>query len=418
LLDATIRRLERRAATNNETRRAFDRVLRRVGVGSSQRLHRILRLRNAPTPSQQATLPGSPPGGPVGVVPDGSPAYLTVESVVHDRASGVPPSRPYHPLSAKNHNLFAAPYGDAADTMMDAGGGPPGVRLRTAGRALIAAESMSNASVRESRRELRRSVSESVDVVRVRARRVVRNETSLTRSDARVAVAEGIGRWDGVGRRAVAASNGSLVAAIAAAADARASDPDPRRRDRLETRLEAAIVSARRSGAVTVAEIPVNETVTRVKRRAIERAASAAGDRAASAYLKGPLGSVPAGLPVAPVPGYWYATVNVWNVSVRGAYARFTLRTRRGAPVTTPGAAVQYVRDGSTVRLDVDGDGETERLGRDERVAFETGTIVAVAVPPYRSGVGDVDGNADERAGTWPRPGCTSWEETDCRESE
>ena len=418
LLDATVRRLERRAADHNETRRALNTVLRRVGVGSTERLHRILRLRNAPTPPEQASLPGSPPGGPVGVVPDGSPAYLTVASVSHDRASGVPPSRPYHPLSAKNLNLFAAPYGDAADAMVDAGGGPSGVRLRTAGRVLVAAESASNASARESRRDLQSSVSDSVDIVRTRARRVVRNETRLTRLEARAAVAEGVARWDGAGRRALAASNGSLAAAIATAADARASEPDPGRRDRLKTRLDAAIVATRRLEAVTVAETRVNETVAQVQRRAIERTASAAGDRVKSTYLNGSLGRVASGLPVAPVPGYWYATVNVWDVRVRGAYARFTLRTRRGTSATTPGASVQYVRDGSTVRLDVDGDGETERLGRDERIAFETGTVVAVAVPPYRGGVGDVDGNADERAGTWPRPGCTSWKRTACRDAE
>jgi len=415
LVDETIARLERRAANHDETRRAFDRALRRVGLGSSRSLHRILRLRSTPTPSRRASLPGSPPGGPVGVVPDGSPAYLTVASVGHDRASGVPPSRPYHPLSAKNLNLFAAPYGDAADAVSEAGvGEPSGVRLRTAARALIASES-SNASVHESRRELRASVSDSVGVVRTHALRAVRNETRLTRPEARAAVAEGVARWDSPGRRALAASNGTLAESIAVAADARSSDPVG---DRLEMRLDAAIVSARRTSAATVAEATVNETLAQVRERAVERAASAATDRIASRRLNGTLGRVAAGLPVAPVPGYWYATVNVWDVSVRGAYARFTLRTGRGTPATTPGAAMRYVRDGSTVRLDVDGDGTKERLGRDERVSFETGTVVAVAVPPYRGGVGDVDGNADERAGTWPRPGCTSWQPEACPDSE
>jgi hypothetical protein len=138
----------------------------------------------------------------------------------------------------------------------------------------------------------------------------------------------------------------------------------------------------------------------------------------AAMMLLSQVGTVAAGLPVAPVPGYWYATVNVWDVSVRGAYARFTLRTDRGAPATTPGAAIRYVRDGSTVGLDVDGDGTSEPLGHDERVDFETRTVVAVAVPPYRGGVGDVNGNADERAGTWPRPGCTSWHAAACPDSE
>ncbi|AXG06502.1 hypothetical protein DU500_08750 [Haloplanus rubicundus] len=419
LLDETIRRLERRSANHNETQRAFDAVLHRVGVGSTERLHDIFRLRNTPTPIRQTSLPGSPPGGPVVVVPDGSPAYLTVTSVSHDRASGVPPSRPYHPLSAKNTNLFTVPYGDAADATVEQGvGGPTGVRLRTAGHTLIASESISNGSTPESRRRLRESVDVSMAVIRARARRIVRNETQLTRSAARAAVDEGVARWDGTGRRALAASNGSLAAAIAAAADARASDPSERRRERLETRLDAAFVAVRRTAAARTAETAVNETLTRVRERATERAISEASDRVRSRYLNGSFGRVAAGLPVAPVPGYWYATVNVWDVSVRGAYARFTLRTRRGAPASTPGAAVRYVRDGSAVRLDVDGDGAPERLGHDERVAFETGTVVAVAVPAYRGGVGDVDGNADERAGTWPEPRCTSWEASACRDSE
>ncbi|MFB6256758.1 MAG: hypothetical protein ABEH58_08570 [Haloplanus sp.] len=419
LVNGTIRQLERRAANHNETRRTFDAALNRVGVRSSRTLHRILRLRSTPTPARRANLSGSPPGGPVGVVPDGSPAYLTVASVGHDRAAGVPPSRPYHPLAARNLNVFAVPYGDAADVVAGAvSDRSPRVRLRTAARTLMIAESAASESVREPRRNLRESVSDSVSVVRTRTRRVVRNETRLTRSETRAAVAEGFAHWDGVGRRALAATNGSLARAIATAADERSADPDPGRRARLNGRLETAIVTARRTSAVTVAEAPVNETLTQVRTRATKRAAAEAGSRLKSRYTNGSLGEVTAGLPVAPMPGYWYATVNVWDVTVRGAYARFSLRTRRGAPPTTPGGTMRYVRDGSTVRLDADGDGTTERLGRDERVAFETGTVVAVAVPAGGGGVGDVDGNTDERAGTWPRPGCTSWNGTACPDSE
>jgi len=418
LLDATIERLERRSSRHNATREAFDVALREVGLGSSRQLHEILERRTTPVPSRRATLPGSPPGGPVGIVPDGSPAYLTVGSVTHDRASGIPPSRSYHPLAAKNVNLFAVPYGDAADAVTESKiDGASGVRLRTAAQVLVATESMSNASVREARRPLRESVSSSVGVIRTRASRVVRNETALARSEAWRAVAEGVGRWERPERQALAAANGSLAAAIATAADARAPGHDPNRVDRLETQLDAAIVDARQTPAVTVGEGLVQEALTRGRDRAVDRVVTAASTRLDRSRLKKRLGAIPSGLPVAPVPGYWYATVNVWQVHVRGAYARFTLRTARGAPPSEPGAAVQYVRDGSVVRLDVDGDGEPERLGRDERVAFETKTVVAVAVPPYRSGVGDVEGDADERAGTWPQPGCTSWEPAECPDS-
>jgi len=413
LLDATIDRLERRARTHERTRETFGDVLGRVGVESPRSLRRMVETRHTPAASPRDRIAGSPPGGPVGVVPDGSPAYLTVESVSHDRARGVPPSRPYRPLSTRNVNLFAVPYGDTADAVSaSATDDPSRVRLRTAARVLVASGPVANGSVSERRRALSRAVAASLDGVRRRAHRAVRNGTRLTRPEAEAAVAAAFDRWPDPGRRALAAANGSLARAIAVAADRGAATPQPERVDRLERRLDVAVADSLRTDTTTVAEGLVSETLTRMRDRALERASEAATDRLARGRLNETLGAVPAGFPVAPVPGYWYATVNVWEVQVRGAYARFTLRTRRGAP--TPGGASRYVRDGSTVRLDVDGDGRDERLGRDERVDFRTRTVVAVAVPPYRNGVGDVDGDADERGGSWPEPGCTSWNPDAC----
>jgi hypothetical protein len=419
LIDAMVRRLERRAADHEATRRAFDEALGRAGIESPGSLRRIFDARRRSTQPARASAGrnGTPPGGPVTVVPDGSPAYLTVATVSHERATGVPPSRSYRPLTAENVNLFAAPYGDAADAVAGMGSDRASrTRLRTAARALIAADGVENASVERARGDLRSSVAESVDVLRIRSRDAVSAETELSQPEARVAVAAGVERWDGPARRALAASNGSLARAIAAEADERASGTEPGRAGRIEARLSATVDDTLDSPAGTVAQRRVAAVVDRVRERALSAAADAASERVAADRLNGTLGAVPAGLPVAPIPGYWYATVNVWSVSVRGAYARFTLRTRRGGP--TPGGAVRYVRDGSTVRVDVDGDGDGERLGRDERVAFETRTAVAVAVPPNGDGVGDVDGNREERAGTWPRPGCTSWAATACPDAE
>jgi hypothetical protein len=92
-------------------------------------------------------------------------------------------------------------------------------------------------------------------------------------------------------------------------------------------------------------------------------------------------------------------------VTVRGSYVRFTVRARRGVPDGT-GATVRYVRDGSAVALDVDGDGDEERLGWSERISFEVTYPIVVGVPPNGNGVGDIDGDRDERSPGWPYPGC------------
>jgi hypothetical protein len=138
---------------------------------------------------------------------------------------------------------------------------------------------------------------------------------------------------------------------------------------------------------------------TQAARLAAERGA----DRAARRLSQSSKRLVPAGLPVLPPIQPWYATLNVWHVQVRGVHPSFVVRARGYGG---PGPPLTYERDGRAVRLDVDRDGTPERLGRATRVAFDIETAVLVVVPPGGNGVGDTDGNADERAG-WPRP--TPW---------
>jgi hypothetical protein len=132
--------------------------------------------------------------------------------------------------------------------------------------------------------------------------------------------------------------------------------------------------------------------------------AAESGAQAGVGYVEGrlgrSLGAVPAGLPVAPVPGYWVATLNLWHVTVRGEYGRLIVRSRRGRP---PHGTLSYIRDGRGVRLDVDGDADTEHLGRAERISFDVSTTVVVIVPPGARGVGDTGGDADERSPGWDR---------------
>ena len=401
--------LERRASARRERVAALNATLADRTGTTLDRVARSRRARrNATVPERRVTTGG--PAGPLVTVPDASPAYLTVDTVDGDRAAAVPRAASYHPLAARNVNVFTVPSGDAVDTVANAGSGGDG-SLRAAGRTLVAAAEgrPANGSASERRERLRRATDRSLDGVRDAAARVLARETTLGPGTRRTAIREALGRWDGVGRRALAATNGTLAAVVAREAAAR-TGADAVGRDRIEAALRPALADA--AGSAAVNDTLLERTATTVRAEATRRgetAATARTDRRGrDAYRRAldrateddaPVAPV-AGLPVAPAPGYWYLTVNVWQVDVRGTWARFAVRTRRGVP----GAALTYVRDGSTARLDVDGDGEAEQLGRDERVSFETSTTVAVAVPPGGRGVGDVDGNADERSAGWPRP--------------
>jgi hypothetical protein len=172
------------------------------------------------------------------------------------------------------------------------------------------------------------------------------------------------------------------------------------------------VLVGRRLRAGRVERKRVNRTAAVVRRVSTAAATEAVGtvvangtDRLAT-RLDGRAVVLPAGLPLLPTPTNWYATVNVWVVTVAGGYPRFAVRTARGRP----GETVTYVRDGETAELDVDGDGNAEPLGRAERVDFSVRTVVLVAVPRGKTGVGDVNGQANETSPGWgtsePPTGC------------
>ncbi|MDS0293557.1 DUF7286 family protein [Halogeometricum luteum] len=347
------------------------------------------------------------PADPDAFVPDGDPAYLSLSGVGGAGVDGVADGATYTPLAARNTNLFTLPYGDLADSVVGAVFGGGGVSLRTAGRALVAADRTlavrEDATLRGRRDRLAAEVDRSLTAVRLRAAIAVRRETTLTRRESAEAVDVALARWDGPGGRAVAASNGSLAAAVAAEADVE----DGAARDRLATALRVELRGATTAPGVRVPEAAANDTASRTRTLATElttEAASRGADRLTDRALNGTLGSVPAGLPLSPTLNPWVATTNLWIVEARGAYARFAVSAGGGAVPTT------YVRDGSVVRLDVDGDGSREVVGSNGRIGFEVRTVVVAVVPPAGNGVGDVDGDAFEASPAWsgaaPGPRC------------
>jgi hypothetical protein len=231
---------------------------------------------------------------------------------------------------------------------------------------------------------------------------------AVPRPAATRAVAEAFERWDSTHARALAVANGTMSGAVRRAVGDGIGDFEARDRRALAARLalngsrsEATVARAAVAATANRTRALGEEFLSTVAERGLERVGTAAGRR-----LGRSLATVPAGLPVAPVPGYWAATVNAWRVTVRGQYQRFTVSATAGSPHPAP--TVRYRRTAETVAFDVNGDGEPETLGRNEPVSFAVTTSVVVAVPPGKSGVGDVDGTADERSPGWPDPGPTA----------
>ena len=401
-LDRVAAGLERRAErTRTRNDRLNDSLAGAGGVAGGRVLPALEAARRTTTSERRPAIQGQT--GTVRIVPDGSPAYLTRAAVGSDLATAVPPDGEYHPLAARNRNLFAVQYGDAADHVTNDSGG---TTLRTAARTLVSTTATSGTNGTADRRErLRATTRDSYLAVEQRMGRTVARRTTLDVGAGLAAVREAARRWDGPSRRALAAVNGSLARAAAAETVDRLADPPPGLETRLRAHLRHASGTARRSGAASVPEDAVGAVRGAARGAAEPRQTTVRDDdkRSRGSGVESNRGArrTPAGLPVAPAPGYWYATINAWTVSVRGAYARFALHTRRGPP----GERLRYVRDGSTVALDVDGDGADERLGHDERIGFAANTTVVVAVPAPGF-VGDRDGNVNERSAGWPRPAC------------
>ncbi len=408
--DRVVTLLDERAAARQDRGANLDNVLEERGVGSLSTLRKDLRASAGPSPDRRPALAG--PAGPVRLRVDGAPSYLTQAEIDRDRVPAL--AGDGHPLVARNVNVFTVPYGDVTDTVFDGLFGSGGrVRLGTAARTLRAANATldrrSVAEVRERRNAVRREVSDANAHVRGEMRATLaKRDVGETPGERGAIVDAGLDRWESTHAHSLAMTNGSASDAVAAAAAERVP-LSATKRDRLRLALE------RRTRAALDDEnaMPNLETVNRsrtatrdVASEVTKAIAENASKRGVEYAMNRSFDGVPSGLPLAPPVAPWYATTNVWHVTVRGEYARFGVRADRGRP-TSPGAGLTYARDGSAVTLDVDDDGERERLGRATRVDFDVSTTVVVVVPPGKSGVGDRNGDADERSDGWPEPGPT-----------
>ncbi|WP_143165444.1 DUF7286 family protein [Halobaculum gomorrense] len=418
-VDSVIAELDARAGGSAARNDAYRDRIDELRAGADDRIDDLARIASEATAPRPASA-GRWRAGEVVLTPHGVPGYLPVTAVGSRRIDSLAPGETVRPLVARNTNLFAVPTGDAADAVTDAT--LPARRtasLAAAGRALVATNRTAVAagaggepstSLASARATLRRRVAAELRVVDSRVCSVLERRTDLSRRDRLAVLRTARRRWPAAGARTAAVVDGSYAAAIARAAVGEGGAGSAIDRDRLAVRLRVELAAAVTDSRVTVPSGVRAGVVdeTRAARRAelrsaVRRAGANATEALYRRYGAGKLGPVLAGLPVAPVPGYWYATVNVWDVEVAGAYPQFEVSAPAGAPDGAD-ATVRYIRDGARVTLDVDSDGTAELLGRSDRVAFRTWTVVVVVVPAGTSGVGDIDGNADERSAGWPCP--------------
>lgn len=344
-----------------------------------------------------------------------APAYLTTAETTQRALPALGENETLHPLVVRNVNFFTLPYGGFADAILSILS-PEHVRLRT------------GAQVLQSARRLDR-VNESADthpkVRTLRARTRASLATVTRRISPRLAqrfrgdnttwfrlFEEALATYGAPRHRAFAVANGSVVGSLLAAARAEWPDAgsDPVWRDRVAVATAVGLREIRtqkqsgpQKGAADGAIDRLRTTLSSELSERFDGAVRNVTMEAVRAVTEIAGTQLPSGLPVAPAPGLWYATVNGWRAQARGEYARFAVIVPRGTPAT-PGAAMAYVRDGATVRLDVNGDGTAERLGTASRVSFRTDTWIGVAVPPGSPGVGDKDGVRNETSAGWPWP--------------
>ena len=344
---------------------------------------------------------------------DGAPPYLTMAEVDHSDVAAVPEGESVYPLKAENINVFTIPYGDASKGAVDwvagAFSSEPQTRLRTGATAMgatdSAVEATENESIAAAHEDLTKQVEGSLQEVRSKIRIVLIAQEVANTSEQRQAIVDAaFARWDGPRARALAVANRSVVGAVVAEAVAHeATSLGPVDRDVLRIGLRNTVTATLDTKGGTVSG-PVVATATEQVRGAAGNYTREQISSAVEEKYNTSINSIPAGLPIAPVPGYWAVTANVWVVNVHGGYERFAVETPRRTPA--PGdASLAYVRDGGNVTLDVDGDGGTELLGRSDEVNFSLQTAIVVVVPAGGTGVGDIDGKLRERSPGWKRLG-------------
>jgi len=346
--------------------------------------------------------------GPVAAV-DGAPTYLTLAEVTPAMAPDV--EHAFHPLAARNVNWFTVPTATRPRRCSPGRYRTPGdgaTRHRGAGAPLRQPDArlrqQPDAPTATRRPAVRRRGGRVLSRSRIswRARGV---EPRVHRGGATPCDAVGARPLGSLDTRARAIANGSAARAVATEA-AWIADADGVKRDRLAALLRSEAPKIAQRGAVRVESGLVSDAVQSTRHVGRLVAENALGGRRRDGRARG---QAPrrrrrrggAGRPAAGARPR--VLVRDGERVVRldsGEWARFAVHAAGGSP-TGPGNGTAYVRESEPVAFDVNGDGRPDRVGRNERLAFEVEATVGVVVPAGPRGVGDVGGDADEQSAGW-----------------
>ena len=393
----------------------------------------------------------------------GSPTYLARKTVTSDDVPQVEEDTTFVPLATKNRNYLKLPYNSVIKGIINKvmsvfGNGDSDAELtfRAAGEALQAGGLAADAAeadegyaddqqLRNLTTDFRSAVDDALDEFGAELASEITDElydddesTADTETVITDEARETLDEYGTTAQAAVALGGGNATEPLVTNITDSLSGDDHRPEYAenmtaegwsalLGSTIRPAIVNATAEQNVTIDNTSAVEALDNATRRALENVSrDIVRDRLGS-YLdqrnfnisryddwvggvRSPV-RVPAGLPLLPVPGYWYATVNAWDVRADGEYARFEVTANVGTPGQT--SATTYVREDETVTLDIAGAERT--IGDVEPIEFDGRSTLLVVVPPGGIGVGDRDDEDPECAPTPPVAGTVDSSDGTCR---
>ncbi len=402
-VDALLAELKTDSQDSAAVQNAFLGQLNRATTGLQGSIEEIAMTGSTYMRPDPAPPTADPPAENFSLSVETVPGYPTKDRLTTTDRKGAL-EEPAYPLGIRITTVAAPPVDKLTDPVVERLFIDDTVGLPRAARALKAVNQVPS-SLRTEQFEKQQAVLEAevkagLAPVEKATAQTLAERTTLSAEQRQHAIDQGFTHWNAPATQVQAIEDGQTAEAVAAAAV-----DDRQRQDRLATRLRVTMREALTDADASVPNGPVTECVDTARMLTKEVTADAA-EEGTDMLLKrlderfdNRLSMVPAGVPLLPKPGAWWLTANGWAVEIEGEYPAIVLNAPHGSPAS--GGQTTYLRDGQPVTVDVTGNGTPERLGTSTRVRFETQTVVIVAVPPGKNGVGNTDSDAIDCSAGW-----------------